>query len=142
VLLPFFLGLIIAYVLTPLVARCERARIPRPAAILLVYAVTISILYFSIAAIAPRIYDEGAKFARDAPALVDEAAKNWDRASKTGCRASSTDAPSLRRCRLRMSRRARRVHQRADGVLENRRRQRGRRRSARGRDIGGWGRPD
>jgi predicted PurR-regulated permease PerM len=77
VLLPFFLGLIIAYVLTPLVARAERARIPRPAAILLVYAVTLSAIYFSIAAIAPRIYAEGAKFARDAPALLDEAAKSW-----------------------------------------------------------------
>jgi predicted PurR-regulated permease PerM len=77
VLLPFFLGLIIAYVLTPLVARCERARVPRPAAILLVYAVTLSILYFSVAGVAPRIYDEGAKFARDAPALMDEAAASW-----------------------------------------------------------------
>ncbi len=64
VLLPFFLGLIIAYVLTPLVARCERARVPRPAAILLVYGVTLSLIYFSLAAIAPRIYDVGSKLAR------------------------------------------------------------------------------
>lgn len=77
VLLPFILGLIIAYVLTPLVARCERARIPRPAAILLVYAVTLSIIYFSFAAIAPRIYDESAKFTREAPALLEQASKNW-----------------------------------------------------------------
>ena len=77
VLLPFFLGLIIAYVLTPLVARAERARLPRPAAILLVYALTLSAIYFSIAAIAPRIYAEGEKFTRDAPALFDEASKNW-----------------------------------------------------------------
>jgi len=77
VLLPFFLGLLIAYVLTPLVARAERAKIPRPAAILLVYAVTLSTIYFSIAAIAPRIYAEGAKFTGDAPALLDEASKNW-----------------------------------------------------------------
>jgi predicted PurR-regulated permease PerM len=77
VLLPFILGLIIAYVLTPLVARCERARIPRPAAILIVYAVTLSIIYFSFAAVAPRIYDESAKFTRDAPALLDEASKSY-----------------------------------------------------------------
>lgn len=77
VLLPFFLGLLIAYVLTPLVARAERAKVPRPAAILIVYAVTLSSIYFSIAAIAPRIYAEGAKFTRDAPALLDEASKSW-----------------------------------------------------------------
>jgi predicted PurR-regulated permease PerM len=77
VLLPFFLGLIIAYVLTPLVARCERARLPRPAAILIVYALTLSIIYVSIATIAPRIYAEGTKFTRDAPALLDQAAKIW-----------------------------------------------------------------
>ena len=44
VLLPFILGVIIAYVLTPLVARCVRARVPRPAAILIVYAVTLTII--------------------------------------------------------------------------------------------------
>ncbi len=77
VLLPFFLGLLIAYVLTPLVARAERAKVPRPLAILLVYAVTLSSIYLSIAAIAPRIYAEGAKFTGDAPALLDDASKNW-----------------------------------------------------------------
>jgi predicted PurR-regulated permease PerM len=77
VLLPFILGLIIAYVLTPLVARCERARVPRPAAILIVYAVTLSIVYFSIAAITPRLYEESSKFTRDAPALLDDASKSW-----------------------------------------------------------------
>ena len=77
VLLPFILGLIIAYVLTPLVARCERARLPRPAAILLVYAVTLSVIYFSIAAIAPRLYEESSKLTRDAPALLDGASTSW-----------------------------------------------------------------
>ncbi len=119
VLLPFFLGLIIAYVLTPLVARCERARIPRPAAILLVYAVTLSILYFSIAAIAPRIYDEGAKFARDAPALVDEAAKNWGPRVEDWVqsfehrRTKPAPVPSPNEPTGALE-----VHQRADGVLE------------------------
>ncbi len=77
VLLPFILGLIIAYVLTPLVARCERARVPRPAAILIVYAVTLTIIYSSIAAIAPRLYEESAKLTRDAPALLDGASTSW-----------------------------------------------------------------
>jgi predicted PurR-regulated permease PerM len=77
VLLPFILGRIIAYVLTPLVERCERARVPRPAAILLVYAVTLSVIYFSLAAITPRLYEESAKLTRDAPALLDGASTSW-----------------------------------------------------------------
>jgi len=69
VLLPFVLAMIIAYVLTPLVARCEKLKIPRALSIILVYAVTLSSIYFAGAAIAPRIYSETAKLVRDAPAL-------------------------------------------------------------------------
>jgi predicted PurR-regulated permease PerM len=72
VLLPFMLALIIAYVLAPLVQRVERFRVPRAAAILIVYVVTLGSIYFSIAAIAPRIYLETAKFMRDAPSLADK----------------------------------------------------------------------
>ncbi len=72
VLLPFVLALIIAYVLAPLVERVERFRVPRAAAILIVYFVTLGSIYFSIAAIAPRIYLETAKFTRDAPSLADK----------------------------------------------------------------------
>jgi predicted PurR-regulated permease PerM len=77
VLLPFVLAVIIAYVLTPLVALCERVRVPRSLAILLVYAVTFTIIYVSIAAIAPRIYDETVKLARDTPALAQNLAQRW-----------------------------------------------------------------
>ncbi len=77
VLLPFILAVIIAYVLTPLVGLCERARIPRAVAILLVYATTLSGLYFTGAAIAPRIYDETAKLTRDLPALGRNLAIKW-----------------------------------------------------------------
>ena len=77
VLLPFILALIIAYVLTPLVGLCERARIPRAVAILLVYAATLSGLYFAAAAVAPRIYDETAKLTRDLPALGRHLATQW-----------------------------------------------------------------
>ena len=120
VLLPFILGLIIAYVLTPLVARCERARVPRPAAILIVYAVTLSIIYFSIAAIAPRIYTESAKLMRDAPALLDEASKSWGprieewvagfehRRSKPAPATPAANEPAA----------ALQVHPRADGALD------------------------
>jgi predicted PurR-regulated permease PerM len=72
VLLPFVLALIIAYVLAPLVERVERFRVPRAAAILIVYFITLGSIYFSIAAIAPRIYLETAKFMRDAPSLADK----------------------------------------------------------------------
>ncbi len=77
ILLPFVLALIIAYVLTPLVARCERARIPRSLSILIVYVATLGTIYLSGAAIAPRLYDETAKLARDAPALAKGLNKKW-----------------------------------------------------------------
>lgn len=120
VLLPFMLGLIIAYVLTPLVARCERARVPRPAAILIVYALTLSIIYFSIATILPRLYAESAKFTRDAPALLDGAAKSW------GPRVEEwVQSWELRRGRVTPANStagdpaaALQVHQRPDGVLD------------------------
>ena len=72
VMLPFLLALIIAYVLTPLVAWAERRRVPRAAAILLVYALTLSGLYFSVALIAPRIQQETQKLVSDAPQLANE----------------------------------------------------------------------
>ncbi|HEY6079212.1 MAG TPA: AI-2E family transporter [Polyangiaceae bacterium] len=71
VLLPFVLALVIAYVLAPLVERVERWRVPRAAAIILVYVVTLGSIYLSIAAIAPRIYLETTKFMRDAPSLAE-----------------------------------------------------------------------
>jgi predicted PurR-regulated permease PerM len=72
VLLPFLLALIIAYVLTPLVALAERVRVPRAAAILLVYAITLTSLYSSIALIAPRIQEEAQRLVSDAPTLANE----------------------------------------------------------------------
>jgi predicted PurR-regulated permease PerM len=75
--LPFVLAAIIAYVLTPLVALCERIRIPRALSILIVYSVTFALIYVSIAMIAPRIYVETMKLARDAPALTREVSRKW-----------------------------------------------------------------
>lgn len=77
VLLPFILALIIAYVLTPLVQQCERLRMPRAVAILLVYAVTMGVIYISVAAIFPRVYVEGVKLMRDTPALARELSTEW-----------------------------------------------------------------
>jgi len=119
VLLPFILGLIIAYVLTPLVARCERARVPRPAAILIVYALTLGTIYAAIAAIAPRLYSEGAKFTRDAPALLDGLSKRWGPRVEDwvegfvhrGSKPKEVPAPAGPAAALE-------VHARPDGVLE------------------------
>ena len=77
VLLPFILALIVAYVLTPLVARCERVGLPRSVSILLVYAVTLGGIYLSVAAIFPRVYSEGVKLMRDAPELVQRLSTEW-----------------------------------------------------------------
>ncbi|HYO96832.1 MAG TPA: AI-2E family transporter [Polyangiaceae bacterium] len=77
VLLPFILAVIIAYVLTPLVAGAERLRVPRAAAILLVYFVTFGTLYVSVAAISPRVYVEGMKLLRDTPALASQLSQQW-----------------------------------------------------------------
>ena len=77
VLLPFVLALIIAYVLTPLVERCERVRVPRAAAILSVYAVTFTVLYTAYALIAPRVANEAQNLIDDAPELASEFSAQW-----------------------------------------------------------------
>ncbi|HEY6728040.1 MAG TPA: AI-2E family transporter, partial [Polyangiaceae bacterium] len=77
ILLPFVLAMIIAYVLTPLVQFCERARIPRSVSIITVYTVTISLIYISIAAIAPRLYTETINLARDTPKLTQTLETSW-----------------------------------------------------------------
>lgn len=77
VLLPFILALIIAYVLTPLVQLCERVRIPRALSIVIVYVITFSLIYGSVAGMAPRIYAETAKLVRDTPALAKGLATRW-----------------------------------------------------------------
>ena len=55
VLLPFIIAMIIAYVLTPLVQLCERARMPRSVSILAVYAVTLSLIYRDVTVTAPAL---------------------------------------------------------------------------------------
>ena len=71
ILLPFILALVIAYVLTPAVAICERRlRLPRSVSILLVYAVVLGSLYEGLAAVAPRLYRETAGLFHDVPAQL------------------------------------------------------------------------
>lgn len=77
VLLPFLLAVITAYVLTPAVAACEKVRVPRGLAIVLVYAVTIGALYGSISAVAPRIAAEGQSFVREVPSMIRRIISQW-----------------------------------------------------------------
>jgi predicted PurR-regulated permease PerM len=76
-LLPFVMALILAYVLTPLVAFAERYKVPRALAIVLVYAITLGGMYLSVAAVAPRLYDETLKLAKDVPTLTTELTARW-----------------------------------------------------------------
>lgn len=76
VLLPFILAMIIAYVLTPLVAFCERW-MPRAASIGVVYTVTLAVLYGTIASIAPRLYQETLQLTRESPLVASQLAEKW-----------------------------------------------------------------
>jgi predicted PurR-regulated permease PerM len=77
VMLPFILAVILAYVLTPAVARCERLKIPRALSILLVYVVTLGGLYVTVALITPRLYEESMTLARDTPDLSERLTTTW-----------------------------------------------------------------
>ncbi|MBN1607938.1 MAG: AI-2E family transporter [Polyangiaceae bacterium] len=77
VLLPFVVALIIAFVFTPLVASCERFRVPRALAILLIYAVFFGGLYFAVAAATPRLYVETRNFIREVPVLAHDLAERY-----------------------------------------------------------------
>lgn len=76
VLLPFVLGLVIAYVLTPLVQFGEsKMRMPRSLSIIVVYVVVLGAMCLAVAGIAPRIYEETVAFARDVPSLTHRVAE-------------------------------------------------------------------
>ncbi len=77
VMLPFVLALVIAYVLTPLVSRLERRKVPRGVAILLVYAVVLATLGGFVRGIAPRIALEFRTLSAELPQLAAEARDSW-----------------------------------------------------------------
>ena len=77
VLLPFVLGLLVAYILLPVVLRVERLRVPRWAAILLVYAVTLGTIAGFIALIVPSLVAETRALQRELPHRVQEAEQKW-----------------------------------------------------------------
>lgn len=77
VLLPFIVALILAYVLTPLVAMCERVRIPRALAVILVYLVVFGGAYGFGALVFPRVFQEALSLSRETPAMARELAVKW-----------------------------------------------------------------
>jgi predicted PurR-regulated permease PerM len=78
VLLPFMIGIILAYVLTPGVAWGEsRLRLPRSLSIVGVYVVVLGTVVLSIWGMAPRIYEETTRFAREVPSMARGAAHNY-----------------------------------------------------------------
>jgi predicted PurR-regulated permease PerM len=77
VLLPFVLALVIAYVLTPLVAWVETRRVPRAAAIILVYVVVLGTLGIFIRLTAPRVGMELVNLRRELPALGVTVRTRW-----------------------------------------------------------------
>ncbi len=77
VMLPFVLALLIAYLLTPLVAAVERRRLPRPIAVLLVYAAVLGSVTALVTTIAPRIGLEFRSLRSELPLLGAEARAKW-----------------------------------------------------------------
>jgi predicted PurR-regulated permease PerM len=77
VLLPFVLALVVAYVLTPAVRQVERVRVPRWAAILIVYALTLGAISGFVALIVPRLVAEGQGLAAEWPKLQRTFREQW-----------------------------------------------------------------
>src|SRR5262249_41095230 len=77
VMLPFVLAAVIAYVLWPLVKLVERRRVPRFAAILLVYAAVLGSIALFVRAASPRTAHELASLRGELPAPAQEAREKW-----------------------------------------------------------------
>jgi predicted PurR-regulated permease PerM len=77
VMLPFVLALLIAYVLTPLVACAERRHVHRGAAILLVYGLVLGSAGVFVRLAAPRMGTELIGLRRDVPRIANEIRDVW-----------------------------------------------------------------
>jgi predicted PurR-regulated permease PerM len=94
VMLPFVLGGLIAYVLTPLVRIAERRRASRGVAILIVYVVVLGTLGTFLRFVAPRLGSELATFAHELPALTAEVKSKWIPAAQEKLRSFTGVAPA------------------------------------------------
>ena len=70
VLRPFVFGLLLAYLLDPLVERFARAGLPRGLAVLVVYAIALGILAGALALTIPPLVHQITTFADELPAIV------------------------------------------------------------------------
>jgi predicted PurR-regulated permease PerM len=82
VLLPFLLGLVLAYVLSPLVALLQQARLgrrrpPRWLVVLALYATLIGFLVGLVSFSGPRLAAELGRLSREAPRAVETIRKHW-----------------------------------------------------------------
>jgi predicted PurR-regulated permease PerM len=77
IILPFLLAVLLAYVLFPAVKRVERLRMPRWAAILLVYAVTLGATFGFIRAVVPRLFEETKNLGAELPKLTQRVREEW-----------------------------------------------------------------
>lgn len=71
ILLQFFVGLLIAMILNPLVSRLSKYRIPRPISILVSYLLVFGVIGYSFAGVAPPLIDQTASFSARIPDLVE-----------------------------------------------------------------------
>ena len=82
VLAPFFLAVVVAYVLAPLVSALQRIKIgthplPRWAAVVIIYVALLGGLVASIAFGAPRLAAETQRMVREAPRAIHLAQEEW-----------------------------------------------------------------
>lgn len=77
VLMPFVLALVVAYVLLPAVKRVEKVHVPRWAAILMVYALSLGAVGGFFSVIVPRLVTEGQGLATDWPRFTRTARDEW-----------------------------------------------------------------
>ena len=77
VMLPFILAVVIAYVLTPLVASLERRKMSRGLAVVCVYAIVLGSFGAFTWAVAPRISHEFRNLRQELPKLSDQAKDRW-----------------------------------------------------------------
>lgn len=88
VMLPFVLALVIAYLLTPLVVWVERKKVPRAAAIILVYVVVLGTVGTFVRFTAPRVGQELASLRKELPALQHTVRTVWVPAIQARLRAA------------------------------------------------------
>lgn len=77
VLLPFFLAVVVAYVLFPAVQVLERTRLPRWGAILVVYAITIGVMTAFGWATIPRFFAETRQLSAELPKVLARGRDEW-----------------------------------------------------------------